>query len=167
MGHPATLGEYHDFAAPAKFRDQQFIMRTLTLLFFVAIVLVSASVQAHAQHLLPAGQTAAPAHRQDIYQIQLDPKTAESLLVHREPPACQKDEDGIKVMGTVVVAITIDKDGKVSHARTISGPRILRPLALAAARKYLYRPYLLNKRPVEVETEISVKMDCIFHNGQA
>jgi hypothetical protein len=34
-------------------------------------------------------------------------------------------------------------------------------------RKYVYKPYLLNGTPVEVETTVSIRMDCIFHAGQA
>jgi protein TonB len=101
------------------------------------------------------------------HEIHLDPKVAEALLIHKEEPACQKDPDGIKVTGTVVIAITINKSGMVSYSRTLSGPRLLRPLALATVRKYRYKPYLLNNRPVAVETAVSIQMDCIIHTGQA
>ena len=70
-------------------------------------------------------------------------------------------------MGTVVIAITIDKNGKVSHTRTLSGPKMLRPLALATVRKYLYKPYQLNKTPVEIRTVVSIPIDCFFYSGQA
>jgi hypothetical protein len=63
--------------------------------------------------------------------------------------------------------ITIDKNGKVSHTKTLSGPKIIRPLASATVRKYRYKPYLLNKTPVEVETAVSIQIDCFFHTGQA
>ncbi len=97
----------------------------------------------------------------------MSPKVAETLLIHKEEPACEKDSYGVKVMGTVVIAITIDKNGTVSHTRTLSGPKILRPLSLATVRKYRYKPYLLNNKPVEVETVVSILIDCFFHNGQA
>ena len=128
-------------------------MEKLTLSFFLVAVLLPTS----------AAQWVAPfPHR-----VQLDSKVANTLLIHKEEPACQKDSDGIKVTGTVVIAITIDKDGHVTNARTLSGPRMLRPLALTTVRKYLYKPYLLNGTPVEVETTVSIRMDCIFHSGQA
>jgi hypothetical protein len=44
---------------------------------------------------------------------------------------------------------------------------VLRPLALATVRKYHYKPYLLNGTPVEVETVVSIPIDCFFHTGQA
>jgi periplasmic protein TonB len=101
------------------------------------------------------------------HEVHLDPKVAEGLLIHKEDPACRKDLDGIRVMGTVVMAITIDKNGMVDGPRALSGPKMLRPLALATVRKYRYKPYLLNNRPVAVETAVSIRMDCIIHTGQA
>jgi hypothetical protein len=126
-------------------------MRNLTITFSLAAVLLSNSL----------------AQEQAPNQVQLGSKFAEALLVHKEEPACQKNSDGVKVTGTVVFAITIDKNGNVSHAHTLSGPRILRPFALATVRKYRYKPYLFKGRPVEVETVVSIPMDCIIHTGQA
>lgn len=136
-------------------------MRNLTYSFFLSSVLLSIQAQPHAQNLPSTVQKDSSA------QIQLGSKVAETLLIHKEEPACHKDSVGVRVTGTVVIAITIDKSGKVSHARTLSGPKILRPLALATAREYRYKPYLLNKTPVEVETVVSIPIDCFFHTGQA
>jgi len=142
-------------------------MGNLKFFLFSAAILVSAQAQSHAQSP-PSTTKESPSTQQQIpYVIQLDPKFAETLLIHKEEPACQKDQDGLRIGGKVVIAITIDKNGKVSHAQTLSGPKILRPLALATVRKYLYKPYLLKKTPVEVETTVSIPIDCFFHNGQA
>lgn len=59
-------------------------------------------------------------------------------------------------MGTVVVAIEISSQGDVVDAQIISGPKMLHQLVLDAVRKYKYKPYLLNGKPVEVETTVSV-----------
>ena len=135
-----------------------------TFLFF-ALILLTAQPQIGAQN--PPSK-ASPLTKQQIpYEIRLDPKFAETLLIHKEEPACQKDHDGLWIRGTVVIEITVDKKGKVSGAQTVSGPKILRPIALATVRKYLYKPYLLKGTPVEVETIVSIPMDCYFHNGQA
>ena len=135
-------------------------------LFFVAI-LVSAQAQIRAQNPPSTTKESPSAQQQVPYEIELGPKIAETLLIHKEEPACQKDQDGIRIGGTIVIAITIDKNGKVSHAQTLSGPKILRPLALATVRKYLYKPYLIKGIPVEVETTVSIPIDCFFHNGHA
>lgn len=146
--------QYHgSLAASRKDEGCRFAMEKPTFFFLLAAVLLSNS----------AAQVVAPFPN----RVRLDPKVANNFLIHKEEPACQKDSDGVKVMGTVVIAITIDKNGHVIRTQTISGPKMLQPLALATARKYLYKPYLLNGIPVEVETTVSIRMDCIFHTGQA
>jgi outer membrane biosynthesis protein TonB len=136
-------------------------MGNLTYSLFLSAALLSTQAQSYAQNLPSTAQKGSSAH------VQLDPKVAEGLLIHKEEPACQKDSVGLRIGGTVVIAITIDKNGNVSHPRTLSGPKILRPIALATVRKYRYKPYLLKQTPVEVETIVSIRMDCFFHNGQA
>jgi protein TonB len=128
-------------------------MRNSTLALFLAAVLLSSS----------SAQDVAP----EPTQVRVSSKLADTLLIHKENPACQKDQDGVKVTGTVVIAIIIDKNGNVSHTHTLSGPKILRPLASATVRKYRYKPYLLNGKPVGVETVVSIPIDCFFHTGQA
>jgi|GEM_PF-2516345 Periplasmic protein TonB, links inner and outer membranes len=103
----------------------------------------------------------------DLNNVYVDAKIAAGLLIYKEEPACQKGSDGVKVTGTVVLAITIDRSGKVSHTQVLSGPKLLRSLAIATARKYRYKPYLLNNTPVEVDTAVSIPIDCFFHTGQA
>jgi protein TonB len=63
-----------------------------------------------------------------------------------------------RVTGTVVLAITIDKEGNVLHPKVVSGPKMLQKMVLDAVRKYKYKPYLLNGKAVEVETTVSVRL---------
>jgi hypothetical protein len=142
-------------------------MGKLKLFLFFAAILLSPQAQIRAQNPPSTTKENPSAQQQVPYEIQLDSKFAETLLIHKEEPACQKDQDGIRIEGTVVIAINVDKNGKVSHAQTLSGPRLLRPLALATVRKYLYKPYLLKKTPVEFETTVSIPINCFFHSGQA
>lgn len=100
-------------------------------------------------------------------RVQVSSKLANALLIHKEEPACQKDSDGVKIKGTVVIRITIDKNGEVSQTLTLSGPKLLQPLATATVCKYRYKPYLLNGHPVEVVTAVSMPIDYFFHTGQA
>ena len=148
-------------ASSERIKSQHFAMGKLTCSFFITAVLLSTQAQPHAQNLL----SMAPKGISE--QILIVPKVAETLLVHKEEPACKNNSAGVRVTGTVVIAITIDKNGKVSHPRTISGPKMLRALALATVRKYRYNPYLLNKKPIEVETVVSIPIDCFFYSGQA
>lgn len=136
-------------------------MGKLSFSFVLAAVLLFQWAPVHGQN-----SPSAPA-QQAAHPVQLDSKTAQTLLLHKEEPACRKDHDGTRITGTVVVAVTIDRNGNVSRTRTVSGPKLLQPLALAALRKYQYKPYLLNETPVAFETVVSVRMDCFFYTGQA
>ena len=152
------------FALAISIRNQHCVIRNLKFYLFAAALLLFTHVQAHAQNLPSSTRKNLSQHEQ---VIQLSSKLAETLLIHKEAPACQKGSDGVRVTGTVVIEITIDKTGKVNRPHIISGPKMLRPLATAAVRKYRYKPYLLNNASVEVETVVSVQLDCYFHTGQA
>ncbi|HWC15840.1 MAG TPA: energy transducer TonB [Terriglobales bacterium] len=60
------------------------------------------------------------------------------------------------IQGQVVLMATVGKDGRVEHVTTISGPPLLVLPAKRAVEQWQYRPYLLNREPVEVQTQITV-----------
>ncbi len=55
----------------------------------------------------------------------------------------------------VEVQIVIGKDGKVIEAKAISGPKEAHKAAEAAARKWVFPPYLVAGQPAEVDMKIS------------
>ena len=70
-----------------------------------------------------------------------------------EYPAIAKQ---LRIQGTVMLLATVGKDGRVEHVQPVSGPPLLVHSALAAVEQWQYRPYLLNREPVVVETQITV-----------
>jgi periplasmic protein TonB len=74
-------------------------------------------------------------------------------ILHKEDPIYPADT---KASGAVVMAATIDREGKVDTLKVISGPDVLRDPALTAVRQWTYKPYLLNGRPVFVQTTVTV-----------
>ena len=60
------------------------------------------------------------------------------------------------VSGTVTLHVIIGKDGKIQQLNVISGPETLRQASLDAVRTWRYRPYLLNGKPAEKDTTITV-----------
>jgi TonB family protein len=62
----------------------------------------------------------------------------------------------VHIDGIVVLHTTINAKGIVEALSVISGPASLRQAALDAVRHWTYRPYLLNNKPVEVETTINI-----------
>ena len=62
------------------------------------------------------------------------------------------------VSGMVVLHATISTKGTVEALAVISGPTSLRQAVLDAVRQWTYRPYLLNNKPVQVETTINIAL---------
>jgi periplasmic protein TonB len=60
------------------------------------------------------------------------------------------------VKGTVVLLALIDKNGRVNSAKVLSGPAMLKQPVLEAVRQWRYHPYLVNLKPVAVQTTITV-----------
>jgi TonB family protein len=71
-------------------------------------------------------------------------------------PAYPKLASLTRMQGNVVMQAIISKSGTVESVRVIKGHRLLRGAATNAVRSWRYRPYLINGRPVEVATIVSV-----------
>jgi TonB family protein len=65
--------------------------------------------------------------------------------------------DGVE--GSVVLEAIISTGGTVKRVHVLQGDSRLRSAATEAVYKWRYRPYLLNGRPVEVATTITVDFD--------
>jgi TonB family protein len=76
------------------------------------------------------------------------------LLLHKVDPA---QDSGIS--GSVVMAAEIDDQGKITKLFVISGPEKLRDAALEAVNQWTYKPYLLNGKPVFVQTNITTNFN--------
>ncbi len=71
---------------------------------------------------------------------------ASSRITPDYPPLARS----ARVAGDVVVEITISEDGDVIAARCVSGHALLQQSALSAARRWKFKPTLLNNTPVKV-----------------
>ena len=68
------------------------------------------------------------------------------------PPEAQKQ----RIEGVVKIQQVVGVDGKVRSVKLLSGPPLLVPAALEAARYWRYLPALLNGQPVETEQDIEI-----------
>jgi TonB family protein len=68
------------------------------------------------------------------------------------PPTARSVRTG----GTVVLKVTISKEGEVKDVEVVSGPSVLQSSAVKAVRTWRYRPYLLEGEPVQVETTVNI-----------
>src|SRR5215472_192332 len=69
-------------------------------------------------------------------------------------PAMARDA-GIE--GDVVIDTAVDQKGKITSARVVSGPAMLRQAALDALRQWKYAPSMLNGEPVPVQVTVRIK----------
>jgi periplasmic protein TonB len=61
------------------------------------------------------------------------------------------------VEGNVIVRIVIDKTGKVTDAKVLSGPMLLRDAAVSSLRDRKYKPSTLNGHPISVEMLVTIQ----------
>jgi TonB family protein len=77
-------------------------------------------------------------------------------IVTKVNPVYPPDAKAAKVQGAVVLNAVIAKDGTVQDLSVVSGPEELQRSAMDAVRQWVYKPYLLNGNPTEVETKITI-----------
>jgi TonB family protein len=88
--------------------------------------------------------------------IRVDPAVMEADLVVSRVPAYPGLAKVDRIQGPVVMLAIISTDGLVKRVQVIRGDSRLRSAAMEAVSKRRYRPYLLNGRPVNVATTITV-----------
>jgi TonB family protein len=81
----------------------------------------------------------------------------ESNILHRVEPAYPPEARRNHIQGNVVLRVIIGRDGRVHDVKAVSGPRELIEASIGAVQQWRYRPYLLQGKPVEVETTIKVQ----------
>jgi TonB family protein len=83
-------------------------------------------------------------------------KVTQGRLIKRVNPEYPAAARKAQIQGTVVLCATIGKDGTLRNLRAASGPEALIPSAMEAVAQWRYKPYRLNKEPVDVDSEIHV-----------
>lgn len=82
-----------------------------------------------------------------------------SKAIHTVPAVYPEMAKSRRISGTVIVKVTVTKDGKTRNPVFLSGPVIFRDAAFDAVKQWLFKPAELNGQPIEQDTEIRV----IFH----
>lgn len=98
-----------------------------------------------------APTTAAPAAR--LVQSQL----VDVKLIKSTPPVYPQIAKTRRLTGLVKLKVKVGSDGRVISAEFASGPAIFKDSALEAVRQWRYQPATLDGKPIEQETEITLK----------
>jgi hypothetical protein len=86
-------------------------------------------------------------------RIRVEGSQQKAMLIETTPGRLG---EGAPDTGVVKLAVVIGKDGTVIDIDPLAGPEPLIPSAVAAVRRWKYKPTLLNGRPVEVVTTVEV-----------
>jgi TonB family protein len=90
-------------------------------------------------------------------RIRLGGNVAAAKLVHRVQPAYPDEARKTRAQGAVMLHVVLSVDGVVKEMTPISGDPALARAAADAVRRWQYQPTLLNGKPVEVDTTVSVE----------
>src|SRR5690242_4641085 len=99
---------------------------------------------------------AAPAGADHPARIQRSESYTSSAIIQRVAPVYPTSARVRHIEGTVVLGVVIAQDGSLLHAETVSGDPALVRAALEAVMKWRYRPTLVEGKPVEVATTITL-----------
>ena len=83
----------------------------------------------------------------------------EGRLIHRVEPHYPEIAKRSGRGGTVRLAVTISTEGKVKKVKILEGSPIFAGAAQDAVMQWRYRPFMLDGKPTEVETEVTVKFE--------
>ncbi|MFZ0293175.1 MAG: TonB family protein [Candidatus Sulfotelmatobacter sp.] len=89
--------------------------------------------------------------------VELSPDAAEGNLLRRVEPEYPEQALAQHVQGPVLLDLHIGQDGTVQEVKVVSGDAQLAAAAATAVRQWRFKPQLVHGRPVEMETQITLK----------
>src|SRR5690242_5150191 len=90
-------------------------------------------------------------------QTNVASKPAPLQLIQRVSPTYPHAAQQARIQGAVVLEGVIGTDGSLKSATVISGHPLLVQSAVDAVKQWKYKPYVLDGKPVEVKTQITLQ----------
>jgi protein TonB len=94
--------------------------------------------------------------RQAPGMLRISQGVSQGLLINRVQPKYPPNALAMRIQGAVQIEATINKEGKTTNLKAISGDPVLARAALDAVRQWRYKPYYLDGEPVDIQTQITV-----------
>jgi periplasmic protein TonB len=89
-------------------------------------------------------------------RVRVSQAVSNGLVVRRVYPHYPPEARKGHIQGAVVMYAIISKAGDIETLELASGDPVLAPAAIDAVKQWKYKPYLLNGKAVEVDTQIQV-----------
>jgi len=117
------------------------------------------SILSEAMPASSAPLSAPPSSSGPAEPVPVNEQTARALLLRSSNPVYPAEAAAQQLQGTVVLQATIGRDGSVEELKIVRGYFILAKAAAAAIRQWQFKPYMLNDRPVRIQTNLTVSFD--------
>ncbi len=89
-------------------------------------------------------------------RVRISQGVTSGLLIRKIEPSYPVIARSARIQGQVILKAIIDKEGNIRNLQMVSGHVLLAPAAIDAVKRWVYKPFLLNGEPVEVETTVTV-----------
>jgi TonB family protein len=89
-------------------------------------------------------------------RIRLGGNMAKANLIHKVDPIYPAEAAAAHIEGEVLLHIVVTTDGAIKELNLVKGDPILARAAVEAVKQWRYKPTLLNAKPVEVDSTVSV-----------
>ena len=89
--------------------------------------------------------------------VKLEEEVADRLVLRKVSPVYPDQALRSGMQGTVVLQALISREGMVEDLKLMGGSLILGEAAVQAVRQWHYQPYVINGRPVETQTQVTVE----------
>jgi len=88
--------------------------------------------------------------------VPLSEDAARALLVQSVNPTYPPEATAQKLRGPVVLQVTIGRDGSVEDLKIVRGPFVLAKAAIAAVKRWQFRPYTVDGRAAQTQTVLTI-----------
>lgn len=88
--------------------------------------------------------------------IAVDEATIQQHIMRRVAPVFPPIAKAARIVGTVVFDVQIDRAGKVTSTKIVSGPAMLRQAAVDAVKQWTFRPFEKDGNPADAAGRIAI-----------
>ena len=89
-------------------------------------------------------------------RVRVSQGVTQGLIISKVQPVYPVDARLARIQGSVILKALISETGDIANLDVLSGHPMLVPAAMDAVKQWKYRPYLLQGKPLQVETQITV-----------
>ena len=143
-GSPAELEEAVNLLQRIEFRNEHDLLRTSP----------GDTSTGSVAGVIGSGSQSSPSTRP--LRVRVSQRVSEALLITKVQPKYPQDARKANIQGLVVLQPLIDTNGDVKEVKVVTGDPLLAPAAIEAVKQWKYKPYLLNGKPVEVDTQVII-----------